>query len=127
MTARLAVWMSLATLALNAPNLCLSAPPATPGQPITIGERFLLQSQSLGEMRSYQVHRPRNYDLDNGRYPVLLVLDGLEHFQHVSATVDLLSSAGKIPKYSSSAFRTTTIVAIAICRTFRPRPVHRGC
>jgi enterochelin esterase-like enzyme len=49
-------------------------------------------------MRSYQVHRPRNYDLDNARYPVLLVLDGLEHFQHVSATVDLLSSAGKIPK-----------------------------
>jgi len=98
MTARLAVWMSLATLALSAPNLSLSAPPAAPGQPITIGERFLLQSQSLGEMRSYQVHRPRNYDLDNGRYPVLLVLDGLEHFQHVSATVDLLSSAGKIPK-----------------------------
>ena len=98
MTARLAVWMSLATLALSAPNLCLSAPPATPGQPITMGERFALQSQSLGEMRSYQVHRPRNYDLDNGRYPVLLVLDGLEHFQHVSATVDLLSNAGKIPR-----------------------------
>jgi len=98
MTARLAVWMSLATLALSAPNLCLSAPPATLGQPITIGERFLLHSQSLGEMRSYQVHRPRNYDLDNGRYPVLLVLDGLEHFQHVSATVDLLSNAGKIPR-----------------------------
>jgi predicted alpha/beta superfamily hydrolase len=98
MTARLAVWMSLATLALSAPNLCFSAPPATPGQPITMGERFALQSQSLGEMRSYQVHRPRNYDLDNDRYPVLLVLDGLEHFQHASATVDLLSSAGKIPK-----------------------------
>src|SRR5262245_23436329 len=98
MTARLAIWMSLATLALSAPDLCLSAPPATPAQPITMGERFLLQSQSLGEMRSYQVHRPRNYDLGNARYPVLLVLDGLEHFQHVSATVDLLSSAGKIPQ-----------------------------
>src|SRR5262245_15953803 len=98
MTARLAVSMSLATLALGAPNLCLSAPPPTPGQPITMGERFQLQSQSLGEMRSYQVHRPRNYDLGNARYPVLLVLDGLEHFQHASATVDLLSNAGKIPQ-----------------------------
>ena len=48
-------------------------------------------------MRSYQVHRPHDYDLDKGRYPVLLVLDGLEHFQHVSATVDLLEP-GKIPQ-----------------------------
>ena len=70
MTARLALWMSLATLALSAPNLCLSATPATPGQPIKMGERFLLHSQSLGEMRSYQVHLPRNYDLENVARPL---------------------------------------------------------
>lgn len=43
------------------------------------------------------MHRPADYDGGSARYPVLLVLDGEEHFQHVSSTVDLLSSAGKIP------------------------------
>ena len=48
-------------------------------------------------MRSFQVHRPPNYDISNARYPVLIVLDGDEHFQHVSATVDFLYGAGKMP------------------------------
>ena len=48
-------------------------------------------------MRSYQVHRPPNYDTENARYPVLIVLDGEWHFQHVSTTVDFLADAGQIP------------------------------
>jgi predicted alpha/beta superfamily hydrolase len=48
-------------------------------------------------MRHYQVHRPPDYDITATRYPVLIVLDGEWNFQLVTATVDLLASAGRIP------------------------------
>jgi hypothetical protein len=81
-------------LGLSAP---CSAQPAAAGEPIVVGQRFELRSESLGEMRSYQVHRPPNYDTEDARYPVLIVLDGEWHFQHVSTTVDFLADAGQIP------------------------------
>jgi tetratricopeptide (TPR) repeat protein len=70
---------------------------AQPVAPIVLGQRLQMRSQSLGEMRSYQVHRPGGYDISNARYPVVIVLDGEDLFQHLSTTVDLLSAAGKIP------------------------------
>ncbi len=94
---RLGLGISLSTLALGLFSLCVSAQPATVGEPIAVGHRLQLRSASLGEVRNYQVHRPPGYDISNARYPVLIVLDGDEHFQHVSATVDFLSAAGKIP------------------------------
>jgi len=94
MTFRLA--LGLSTLALGLPTLC-SAQPTTVGEPIVVGQRFQLRSERMGEMRTFQVHRPPNYDISATRYPVLIVLDGNEHFQHVSATVDFLAAAGKIP------------------------------
>src|SRR6185503_17063040 len=97
MRLRLALGMRLCALALGLPGLCVSAQPATVGEPIVVGQRFELRSESMGEVRSFQVHRPPNYDISATRYPVLIVLDGNEHFQHVSATVDFLAAAGKIP------------------------------
>lgn len=96
MTLRFALGLGLATLALGLSAPC-SAQPAAAGDPIVVGEQFELRSESLGEMRSYQVHRPPNYDIENARYPVLIVLDGEWHFQHVSTTVDFLADAGQIP------------------------------
>ncbi len=93
MTLRLALRIGLSALALGLRSLCFAAD----GEPIVMGQRFQLRSESTGEMRTYQVHRPPNYDIGNARYPVLIVLDGNEHFQHVSATVDFLAGAGKIP------------------------------
>jgi enterochelin esterase-like enzyme len=84
-------------LALGSSGLRVSAQPVTVGEPILVGQRFQLRSQSMGETRSYQVHRPRDYDISASRYPVLIVLDGEWNFQLVSATVDLLASAGRIP------------------------------
>jgi uncharacterized protein len=84
-----------ATLGMT--GLCASAQPAA-GKPIVVGQRFELRSQTMDEVRSFQVHRPPDYDVSNARYPVLLVLDGEWHFQHVSTTVDLLSDEGKIPR-----------------------------
>jgi hypothetical protein len=93
MTLRLALRIGLSTLALGLPSLCFAAD----GEPIVMGQRFQLRSESMGAMRSYLVHRPPNYDISNARYPVLIVLDGNEHFQHASATVDFLAGAGRIP------------------------------
>jgi predicted alpha/beta superfamily hydrolase len=97
MRLRLALGTSLATWALGSFSLCVSAQPVTVGEPIVVGQRFQLDSKSMGETRSYQVHRPPDYDISAARYPVLVVLDGESNFQLVSATVDLLASAGRIP------------------------------
>ena len=70
---------------------------AATGDPILIRQQFEIRSQSMGETRLYQVHRPANYDSSNDRYPVLGVLDGEEDFAHASTTVDALSAADRIP------------------------------
>lgn len=97
MRLRLALGMSLSALAPCLFGPWVSAQPATAGEPIVVGQRFQLRSDSLDELRSYQVHRPSHYDISSARYPLLIVLDGEEQFQPVSATVDLLADAGKIP------------------------------
>jgi enterochelin esterase-like enzyme len=64
---------------------------------IVLGQRFELHSEATGEQRTYLVHRPPDCDISTARYPVIYVTDGNEHFRHVSATVDFLTAAGKIP------------------------------
>ena len=83
---------------LGQPGLLSAQPVAGGGEPIVVGQRFQLRSPSMGEVRDYQVHRPADYDTGSARYPVVFVLEGEEHFQHVSTTVDLLSGAGRIPE-----------------------------
>ena len=87
----------LVTLLLGLPWLCHAVQPAASSQPIVIGERFQLNSDAMGETRSYFVHRPANYDLSNARYPLLIVLDGEDDFQHASTTADLLADTNRIP------------------------------
>jgi hypothetical protein len=94
---RLALGTTLSVLTLGLPALDGSAQPAAAGEPIVLGRRFQLRSESMAEVRSFQVRRPAHYDISNARYPVLIVLDGEEQFELVSATVDLLADAGKIP------------------------------
>jgi predicted alpha/beta superfamily hydrolase len=98
MRLRIALGIGLAASALGLANLCASAQPAATGEPIVLGQRFELRSQIMDEARTFQVHRPSDYDISNARYPVLIVLDGEWQFQHVSTTVDLLSDEGKIPR-----------------------------
>ena len=96
MTLRNAFTLGLLLLVVSS-GLALGASPAPAGEPLLLGQRFMLHSQALGEERGYQVHRPADYDISSARYPVLYVRDGAEHFQHVSATVDFLAAAGQIP------------------------------
>jgi predicted alpha/beta superfamily hydrolase len=97
MNVRTAGGICLATLLLAVVGPCQAAPAATQGDPIVIGERFQLHSQAIGEERSYFVHRPADYELSDRRYPLVIVLDGEDDFQHVSTTADRLADAGAIP------------------------------
>src|ERR1700722_19159468 len=97
MNVRTAGGICLATLLLAVVGPCQAAPAATQGDPIVIGERFQLHSQAIGEERSYFVPRPADYELSDRRYPLVIVLDGEDDFQHVSTTADRLADAGAIP------------------------------
>lgn len=88
---------SLSAVILGLSTICVSAQSGDVGEPIVVGRQLRIRSESMRETRSYQVHLPAEYGNDDARYPVLIVLDGEEQFQHVSATVDFLAAAGKIP------------------------------
>ena len=62
---------------------------------VVIGERLTLRSDILDEDRAVWVRVPSGDDED--RYPVLLLLDGPNHFHHTTGTVDFLARHGRIP------------------------------
>src|SRR5687768_4220415 len=85
----LSVWMPVSAVA--------SAPEPQLGEPVTIGHRYKIESKVLKETRRYLVHKPVGYDFSNQRYPVVILLDGESNFHHVSASLDELVKAGRIP------------------------------
>jgi predicted alpha/beta superfamily hydrolase len=62
------------------------------------GDAFRLQSKAMNETRRYLVQVPEDYAFVDDAYPVLVLLDGDEYFQLISATVKLLASTGRIPE-----------------------------
>lgn len=64
---------------------------------ISIGKKITIQSKVLDEERTILVSLPDEYDLTETNYPVMYVLDGKWHFQHVSGIVQYLSSRGIMP------------------------------
>src|SRR5882672_3395991 len=84
---------------------------------ITIGKKERLFSKVLNEERELWVYLPRSYNQSSDTYPVLYLLDGASHFEHVAALVEYLSNNLRIPQ---------TIV-VAIPNTDRVRdftPLH---
>lgn len=84
--------------------LCLCFAPVLPSkvaaqdeEPVTIGTRTYLRSEILDEERTLLVHLPAEYPLSSDRYPVLYLLDGEGHFQHVTGIVDFLAAQQRIP------------------------------
>lgn len=62
---------------------------------VTIGQKYTIASETLGEDRQYWVHLPESYDRADGgsqRYPVVYLLDGAEHFLSVSGVVQFMGS-----------------------------------
>lgn len=71
-----------------------------PGAEIVIGRKETFQSTVLGEERSLQIFTPSNYATAKASYPtlpVLYLLDGDDHFAHVTGLVDYLARKHRIP------------------------------
>jgi predicted alpha/beta superfamily hydrolase len=88
------VALSFASL-LGAPELTHAAAHARDGEPVTIGERYQIESSILKETRRYIVHKPPRYDFSNDSYPVVILLDGTANIQNVSASMDFLADNGR--------------------------------
>ena len=67
--------------------------------PITYGKTLTIQSEILGEERPIWVYTPEFHEFGADKLPVLYLLDGASHFGHVTAMVDYLSVAMRIPQF----------------------------
>jgi hypothetical protein len=88
-------WIAPALAALLATTANAQSPAA--GSPIVIGQRHQLSSTALSAPVTYFVHTPKLYERTEQRYPLVILLDGDEHFAHVSASTDFLAESGRIP------------------------------
>lgn len=77
-----------------------TAPPGVSGaDPVPSHETLRLDSRTLGEWRTINIHTPPGYDAEPGRaFPVVYMPDGGlgEDFPHVVNTLDSLAALGRI-------------------------------
>lgn len=78
---------------------------------IFIGETVTIHSEILNEDRTLFICTPAGYNFNDNRYPVLYMLDGADHYFHVSGIAHFLSSIGHIPQ----------MIVVAIPNTQRGR------
>ena len=106
---------------------CVQEPDATAqvdDTRITIGERFTIASETLGEDRPYWVHLPASYNGDTSasrHYPVMYLLDGDAHFQSVSGVLHHMSAG------INGNLQVPEMIVVAIPNTNRTRdltPTH---
>lgn len=86
------------TLAAGAPAIRAAAIPTPQGMQIGIGKSYQFDSQIMSAPVTYLVHTPASYQGTDRPYPIVILLDGDEHFAHVSAASDFLAEAGRIPE-----------------------------
>ncbi len=60
-------------------------------EPITIGQKYIIESKVLSESREYWVYLPSDYDKSIYDYPVMYLLDGQEHFHQITGVVNHMS------------------------------------
>ncbi|MFH1850845.1 MAG: alpha/beta hydrolase-fold protein [Candidatus Neomarinimicrobiota bacterium] len=65
---------------------------------IYIGDYMGIQSEILGEQRVLLVHLPDEYTQTEIHYPVLYLLDGDDHFHHVTGLIDRQADLGLMPR-----------------------------
>src|SRR5687767_10968294 len=89
----------------------------TPGQPITVGETFVVPSSVMGEDRRVMISLPESYGQTRSGYPVLFLLDGSSHIVHGGALVRYLVTArNRIPE----------MIVVALPNTNRNRDMTPG-
>jgi len=59
--------------------------------PITIGQKYVIESEILNENREYWLYLPSDYDQSKYDYPVMYLLDGQEHFHQITGVVNHMS------------------------------------
>jgi predicted alpha/beta superfamily hydrolase len=74
---------------------------------IFIGETVNLHSGILNEDRTLYIYTPSGYNFSDSRYPVLYMLDGADHFVHISGIIHYLSAVGRIPQMIMVAIPNT--------------------
>lgn len=66
--------------------------------PLIIANKFIFNSSTLGQQRSFYIHLPSNYSAKNS-YPVLYILDAKRKMQKtIAITDDLADFSQRIPK-----------------------------
>lgn len=90
-------WVALTFVALLLEGTASAQlPPA--GTPVVIGRQQQLRSAALSAPVTYFVHTPKLYERTDESYPLVILLDGDEHFAHMSASMDFLVDSGRIPR-----------------------------
>ncbi len=108
-------------IALTLALCLLSGIAVAQGDPVTIGNKHLLQSAVLGEERAYWVHLPGSYGRGDQRYPVLFLLDGSAHFHSATGVVQFMSGG------INGNTQVPEMIVVAIPNTDRTRdltPTH---
>ena len=101
---------------------CVQEPDATAQEEdrrVTIGQKFAIASETLGEDRPYWVYLPASYDSDSGasqHYPVMYLLDGERHFPSASGIVQYMSSG-----INGRNVQIPELIVVAIPNTNRTR------
>jgi enterochelin esterase-like enzyme len=73
---------------------------------VPLAERLAITSKILDEERTYLVRTPRGYDPKES-YPLLVLLDGIDHLGYVSGVADFLASNGRVPPMLIVAIENT--------------------
>lgn len=107
-------------LALLALGCAARAAEPAPPKDFVLGQNITLHSNVLGEKRALRIFTPASYNSAKDSYPtfpVLYLLDGTDHYVHVTGLVDYLARKGRIPP----------MIVVAIGNTKRTRdltPTH---
>jgi predicted alpha/beta superfamily hydrolase len=107
----LACFASTAALAQSAQHDGTAAATLSAGNAIAIGESRRIVSRRLGEPREVLIATPTSYAQGSDRYPVLVLLDGGEHFLTMVSAVRALAASGRIPE----------MIVIGVANTRRER------
>lgn len=64
-----------------------------------VGQNFTLLSEALKDTLRFQVKLPKNYRNSTKAYPLLLLLDGQDHFNYGAGAMQLLTSYDYTPEF----------------------------
>ncbi|MBI3417879.1 MAG: alpha/beta hydrolase [Verrucomicrobia bacterium] len=90
------LYIACALVALT--SAAIAAEPTTPTG-FVVGKKLSIRSSVLGEDRPLQIFIPENYESAKSSYPtlpVLYLLDGSDHFTHVTGLIDYFAKDGRI-------------------------------